>query len=107
MKIRMGFVSNSSSSSFIITNTTTKLKTILDLAAELQKELRAVGGDYKKYVRGLGEYMKHLDVELIEFWPYEPKVLRFRSNDDDFSFIMYNEVVNGITTDSFDIKKEG
>lgn len=34
MKIRYGFVSNSSSTSFIITNTTTKIKTLVDFVNE-------------------------------------------------------------------------
>lgn len=39
MKIRKGFVSNSSSSSFIITNMTTQNKTISDLLMELKNKI--------------------------------------------------------------------
>lgn len=85
MKIRSGFVANSSSSSFIITNISNKTKTLVDFVKENPQLIREFVIDYDWY-KDNPEYTQENLLESARqhneiFKPYESKYLIFGDED--------------------------
>lgn len=77
MKIRNGFVTNSSSSSFIITNTSNKKKTIVDFVKENPHLIEWFKGQYSWYREDplftQENLIKSAKEEKIDFEPHETR----------------------------------
>ena len=85
MKIRMGFVSNSSSCSFTITNTSSETKTLVDFVKETPWLLQQFLGQYcwnKEYPE-MNQEQLILDAEAHpeQFDPGESRVVIFGDED--------------------------
>jgi hypothetical protein len=77
MKTRLGFVSNSSSSSFIITNKTDQEKTLIDLLKELEETAKTIFDEYNGYTiddyYGVGIGMLEKEHDKFIWKPKESK----------------------------------
>ena len=81
MKIRHGFVSNSSSCSFTIKNQTGDTKTMEDFALETGHLVQEFNEQYDWNQHTLGEFMSSVDTYEIEWKPGESKVVIFGDED--------------------------
>ncbi len=80
MKIRNGFVSNSSSTAFIITNLTDEQKTLVDFASENSHLLNEFNEMYDKDY-SVKEFMNSAQNEDFTFSPNEKKYCSFGDED--------------------------
>lgn len=94
MKNRLGFVTNSSSSSFIIRNKTDRTVTSKELAEELAKRLRDEADAIINDAEGRFEIEPNGEVEIECGDHYD---------DGAFENYIHNEVGWGTSTDSFSI----
>lgn len=86
MKIRKGFVSNSSSTSFVITNTSEEEKTLVDFVQENPQLVKAFLEEFDWYNEEGGytqeNMLKNAESEYATtFKPSEHKILRFGDED--------------------------
>jgi len=88
MKIRQGFVSNSSSSSFIITNKTNKNKTLTDFVKENKKLFKnyLLCQDDEHTMDQMYSYSSVWDEENKGFKPLESKKCFFGNEENDGEF---------------------
>lgn len=90
MKTRIGFVSNSSSTSFIITNKTSKIKTLVDFVKENPHIVEEFIKEYdwnKKEKFNQENLIKSAQANNIKFKPKESKECVF--GDEDGTIIGY------------------
>lgn len=76
MKIRLGFVSNSSSSAFIITNTSKEEKTIVDFAKENPQLLESYNTEYSDNISN-EDMIESAENRDLNFSPGESKYCAF------------------------------
>jgi hypothetical protein len=81
MKIRSSFVSNSSSSSFIITNRTGDKKTLVDFVLENGAELVEQYNSEYRQEEVLSSVLRDAEDDNIEFKPYSSKRVVFGDED--------------------------
>ncbi len=106
MKIRDGFVSNSSSTSFYITNKTNEEKSLLDFAIETMN--RVVNDWNTDYAWGSDskisneDFLKSAKTRKIVFPPKSRKTYSFGDSDNDIVGRVFDYCLrNGGDTDSF------
>jgi len=94
MKVREGFVSNSSSSSFLITNTSGKTKTLVDFVEENPQLVERFNWqyDYKHTQEEMLEGAKDLGVE---FSPGEEKKCVFGDEDGTVIGKVFDYILRG------------
>jgi hypothetical protein len=105
MKIRAGFVSNSSSCSFTIINKTGETKTLVDFVTEnpeIVDEFKEQYG-YKDSLRFTQEMMlKSAENRDIRFVPRESKICTFGDEDGDIIGHVYDYMLrDGGSSESF------
>lgn len=112
MKFRIGFVSNSSSTAFMITNLTDEVKTLLDFVEETPWIIEDYLKDYGDCVAAEGR-KEHTQEKLIESakmrvrdskgdgsytWePHESKYCSFGDEDGDLIGRVYDYMLRGIS----------
>lgn len=105
MKARRGFVSNSSSSSFIITNTSRTKKTLLDFVVENPEIVEDFGEEYG--YQNDGEHTQEnmisdAENDNIDFAPGESKVCVFGDEDGTVMGRVYDYMLRyGGTSNNF------
>lgn len=81
MRFRNGFVSNSSSCSFVIKNQTGDTKNMEDFALETGHLVKEFNKEYDWNNHTLSEFMSNIDDYQIEWEPGETKVVIFGDED--------------------------
>ncbi len=101
MKIRNGFVSNSSSSSFLITNKGTQTKTLIDFVKETPHLVEEYNYHYRgKYTQK--QLLKNAEKENIIFEPGETKECIFGDEQGTFIGCVYDYILrDGGTSRNF------
>ena len=92
MKIRNGFVSNSSSSSFVITNISKNKKTLVDFVIENRQLLDSYNNQYSGHYT-LGQLIDCADNENIEFKPGSSKICIFGDEQDTAIGCVYDYIL--------------
>ena len=101
MKIRNGFVSNSSSSSFIITNLTNNYKKLVDFAKETAYLVELYNDEYGNKVK-VDEFMLGCANRQIKWNPKEKKEVIFGDEDGDYMGLVYDYMLRDAdSTESF------
>jgi len=98
MKIRVGFVSNSSSTAFMITNLTDEEKTLVDFVTETPWIIKAYKKmydieDFEKTSQGY--LMISAERHNITFKPHESKVCNFGDEDGTLIGRVYDYMLRG------------
>ncbi len=109
MKIRNGFVSNSSSSSFVITNKTKENKTLLDFARETLYLLEEFKKEYDWYkddpMFTEEKFFESVNSYNIDWEPKEKKICDFGDEDGTTIGNVYDYMLrDGGKTKSFSWK---
>jgi len=107
MKIRNGFVSNSSSSSFYIKNKTNSIKTLEDFANETSYLVEDFNEYYSWENRTVEDFMRGCDRGIV--WePKEGKSISFGDEDGDTMGAIYDYMLRDKNeTDSFSWYQDG
>jgi len=104
MKIRKGFISNSSSSSFIITNLTNEEKNLVDFVNETPLLIKDFNEQYDyKYTQK--ELLKSAEENNIYFSPNEQKEVVFGDEQDTIIGRVYDYMLrDGVDSPSFKVR---
>lgn len=104
MKVRNGFVSNSSSSSFIIRNLTSSSKNLVDFVKENPELIKCFvdGYDYSSEEYNQENLLKSAEENNIEFKPNESKRCVFGDESGTLIGIVFDYILRtGGISDSF------
>jgi hypothetical protein len=104
MKIRNGFVSNSSSTAFIITNLTNEEKNLVDFVNETPHLIEEFNSYYQyKYTQE--ELLKSAEENNIYFSPNEQKDVVFGDEDGTLIGQIYDYILrDGVDSPSFKVR---
>jgi len=102
MKVRNGFVSNSSSTSFMITNTSNKKKTLVDFVTENPQLVEQFNREYD-YNYTQEQMLKGAKAEGIKFLANEKLECVFGDEDGTIIGAVFDYILrNGGSSKSFD-----
>lgn len=108
MKIRKGFVSNSSSTAFMIINLTDEEKTLVDLVTETPQLIKQYKEQYPcedddRYSQG--HLLISAEENNITFKPREEKVCIFGDEQDTLIGAVYDYILrDGVDSPSFKVR---
>jgi len=102
MKVRQGFVSNSSSCSFVIKNLSNEIKTMDDFALETGHLVKEFNKEYDWNNHTLSEFMAGIDSYDNEWKPFESKEIQFGDEDGTVMGKIYDYMLrDGDSSNSF------
>lgn len=94
MKIRTGFVSNSSSTSFVIKNKSNETRTLTDFVKENEYLLQKFKDEYNWHNDlTIGQMIDNADNLSITFKPNEEKLLSFGDEDGTTIGLVYDYIL--------------